>query len=269
MNHEILNFDELAIPPYREQIFFPKKKKYCLLIPTFNEIEHFPSQIKHMKESGVFSLVDVIICDAGSTDGCVDPDMLRENGFRALLIREGPGRYSTDMRMGYGWALQQGYEGCISVDATDRDDTNSMQAFIDALDAGYDYVQGSRFVKGGRAVRTPKIRWFAIRVISDPLLSLGARHRLSDTTNGYRAYSKQFLLGKDVMAFRDSFYLHELIYYLPVIACKRKYRVKIIPVGRIYQEDSKFSTHANVSSNMSFIRGILNTIFGKYDPIRK
>ncbi len=266
MEHEQLKYDELAIPPYREEIFKPKKTKYCLLIPTFNEIKHFPSQIKHMQEWGVFDLVDVISCDAGSTDGSADPEMLRSNGFTALLTREGPGRYSTDLRMGYGWAIKQGYDGFITVDATDRDDMSGLGEFIKKLDDGYDYIQGSRFVKGGRAVRTPFIRLFAIRMISDPILSISARHVLSDTTNGYRAYSKRFLLGKDVVAFRDNFYLHELIYYLPVIACKKKYRVAFVPVGRIYQEDNDFSTHANNASNKAYIRGVLNVLLGKYDP---
>ena len=265
MTKEQFDYSELAIPPYREYRFAERKNKYCLMIPTFNEIVYFPSQIEKMKARGVFDIVDVVVCDAGSTDGCADPDMLRENGFTALLIREGPGRYSTDLRMGFGWGIKNGYEGFITVDATDRDDTGSMGLFVEKLDEGYDFIQGSRWIKGGHAVRTPFTRVVAMKLICEPFMSLSARHHLTDITNGYRAYSKRLLLGKDIAAFREEFNLHELIYYLPSAAGRKGYRLTEVPVDRIYQEDSAYSTHANFSSSWAFLKGVFNTLFGKYD----
>lgn len=259
------NLDELAIPPYDEFVFKKRRTKYVLLIPTYNEITYFPEQIKKMHNCGVFDLVDVVVCDAGSTDGCADPVMLRENGFTALLIRKGPGRYSTDLRMGYGWAINQGYEGFITVDAFDRDDTSSMALFIEKLDEGYDYIQGSRYVKGGKHIRTPIIRYLSMRLLSGPIISLSARHHLTDVTNGYRAYSRRFLLAKDIHAFREEFNLHELIYYLPSAAGRKGYRLIEVPVTRIYQKESKYSTHANMRSNLKFLRGIIWTLLGKFD----
>lgn len=263
---DLFTYDELAIPPYRETVFKEKTHRYCLLIPTFNEIVYFPSQIKKMRACGVFDLVDVAVCDAGSTDGCADPDMLRENGFTALLVREGKGRYSTDLRMGLGWALKMGYEGFITVDATDRDDTSSMHLFVEKLDEGYDYVQGSRYVKGGHAVRTPLVRLLAMKLICEPVMSLSARQHLTDVTNGYKAYSKRFILDKRVVFFRDEFNLHELIYYPPAAAGRNGFRIIEVPVDRIYQENSEYSTHANFNSSWQFLKGVFSTLFRKYDP---
>ena len=265
MATEQFNIEELDIPPYEEYLFKEKRTKYVLLIPTYNEITYFPSQIKKMRACGVFDLVDVVVCDARSTDGCAEPKMLQENGFTALLIRKGPGRYSTDLRMGYGWAAKQGYEGFITVDAFDRDDTSSIPAFIEKLDEGYDYIQGSRYVKGGKHIRTPLTRYLAMRLLSGPIISLSAGHHLTDVTNGYRAYSKRFILAKNVRAFRPEFNFHELIYYLPSAAGRKGYRLIEVPVTRIYQNETKYSTHASMKSNFRFIKGMVWTLLGKYD----
>jgi dolichol-phosphate mannosyltransferase len=255
-----------GIPDFDEYIFHGRRKKYCLLIPIFNEIKDFTVQIERMKGNNTFNLLDIVVCDAGSTDGSTDTEMLATAGFKALLIRRGNGRYSTDMRMGYGWALEQGYEGVISVDGTNRDDTEALSLFIEKLDEGYDYIQGSRFMKGGRAINTPFIRTFGIRFVADPIMSINARMFLSDTTNGFRAYSRRFIADDNVSLFRDSFNLHELIYYLPVRACRLGYKVIEVPVTRAYPERGGFSTHTNVKACVATIAVLLRLFYGYYDP---
>ena len=77
--------------------------------------------------------MDVIICDAGSTDGSTDYEYLINANISTLLVRKGFGKYSTDIRMGYYWAMQNGYEGFITVDGNDKDDTNAVPLFIEKL----------------------------------------------------------------------------------------------------------------------------------------
>ena len=65
--------------------------------------------------------------------------------------------------------------------------------FLEKLQAGYALVQGSRFVRGGKAINTPPSRYWAVRLIHAPVISLAARHWFTDTTNAYRAYSRAYL----------------------------------------------------------------------------
>lgn len=232
----------IQVPAYQEVVFHEKQHRYCLLIPLFNEKKYFFKQITKMRERGVFNMVDVIICDAGSSDGCTDPQILESNGFTALLIRAGNGRYSTDMRMGYSWAINNEYEGFISVDGNDKDDTSAIVDFIKKLDEGYDYIQGSRYVPGGKAIRTPLIRAIALKLINEPVMTFCAGRRLTDTTNGFRAYSRKFLQDRNLFLFRNIFWGYELIYYLPVMACKMGYKVIEIPVTRAYPESGEVPT---------------------------
>lgn len=58
--------------------------------------------------------------------------------------------------MGLYWALERGYEGVVTIDGNDKDSIEDVPRFLEKLKEGYDLVQGSRFLKGGRAVNTPR-----------------------------------------------------------------------------------------------------------------
>ncbi len=65
-----------------------------------------------------------------------------------------------------------------------------MPRIIEALQQGVDFVQASRFVPGGAGENTSQSRDFAIRFIHAPMLSLFSGFRWTDTTQGFRAYSR-------------------------------------------------------------------------------
>ncbi len=259
------------IPVYKEQIYFDKKNKYCLLIPLYNEKERYRRQVKHMQRGNVFKKVDVVICDGNSNDGLTDGDFLRSSGHRAVLVRKGKGRYSTDLQMGYAWALSQGYEGMISVDGNNKDDvSNGIDLFISKLEEGYGYVQGSRFIKGGRGIRTPLSRYLAMKLITQPVMTYCAGFKLTDTANGFKAYSREFLQDQDVQPFRNIFYGYELIYYLPVKACRLGYKVTEVPVTRIYPKNGEVPTKVGGMKGNLYILSILwKMIWKRYEPIKK
>lgn len=260
---------DVSVPQYEQTVFFEKRTKYCLLIPLFNEGERYFSQVKKMTANGLFNKVDVIICDAGSKDGTTDPEFLQSTGHRALLTRIGKGRYSTDLRMGYYWAIQEGYEGFITVDGNDKDGTEAIDLFIQALDEGYDYIQGSRYVKGGVEINTPFIRKAALKVINEPVMTLCAGKHLTDTTNGFRAYSRKFMLDERLQPFRDVFWGYELIYYLPIKACRLGYKTCEVPVTRAYPKNEVPSKIGGIKGNIYQLSILHHSIWKHYDPDSK
>lgn len=257
------------IPKYEQTIMFDKRKKYCLLIPLFNEGKRYFNQVKKMKKNGLFNKVDVVICDAGSTDGTTDTEFLANTGHRALLVRKGKGRYSTDLRMGYSWALDQGYEGIITVDGNDKDGTEAIDYFIQKLDQGYDYIQGSRYVKGGVEENTPFVRKAALKIINEPVMTCCAHKRLTDTTNGFRAYSKKFLLDERVLPFRECFWGYELIYYLPIRACRLGFKTCEVPVYRGYPKGEVPSKIGGIKGNIYQLSILHHCIWKHYNPESK
>ena len=256
-----------SVPEYDSKVFFEKKSKYCLLIPLFNEGERYLSQVKKMKANGVFNKVDVIICDAGSIDGTTEAHFLKETGHRAVLTRHGHGRQSTDIRMGLYWAIQQDYEGFITVDGNDKDDTIGIDLFINHLDKGYDYIQGSRYIKGGKGIRTPLVRHLALKLINEPVMSLCAHKHLTDTTNGFRGFSRRFLMDNRVQPFRDIFVGYELCYYLPVRACRLGYKVCEVPVIREYPKSGEIpSKIGGLRGNIYQLSILYHIIMKHYNP---
>ena len=76
--------------------------------------------------------------------------------------------------MAFAYALRQGYDGILQIDGNNKDGFEAIPEFIKGLQEGYDYVQGSRFIKGGVATNTPWARWFGVRFLASPILSIGS-----------------------------------------------------------------------------------------------
>ena len=117
---------------------------------------------------------DVLIADGSSTDGALAGDFPSEHGVRVLLVMQGPGGQSAQLRLAFAYAMRQGYEGIVQVDGNNKDGVEAIPRFLDELNAGSDYVQGNRFTSGGEQVNTPLVRLLAIRAIHAPLVSLAA-----------------------------------------------------------------------------------------------
>ena len=63
---------------------------------------------------------------------------------------------------------------------------------------------------GGEHSHTPLSRYVGVRLLHAPLVSLAAGVRYTDTTNGFRAYSRRFLADGRVAPFRSVFEGYEL-----------------------------------------------------------
>lgn len=131
-------------------------------------------------------------------------------------------------------------------------------------------VQGSRFIKGGRAVRTPILRLLSIRLLHAPIISLTARHWYTDTTNAFRAYSMRYLKDERVDPLRDVFMTYELLAYLSARATQLGNKVCEIPVMRVYPKRGKVPTKISFfKGNAALLSILLKNLFGVYAPIKK
>ncbi len=220
------------LPDFETHEFAAKRQDFALVIPVINEGNRIMAQLRRIHAAA--PAVDVIVADGGSTDGSLDPDFLRSVNVRALLVKRGPGKVGAQLRMAYAWALDQGYAGIVTMDGNGKDGVNGIDRFVAKLRQGYDYVQGSRYVPGGVAINTPLERKIAGRLIHAPVLSLAGRRWYSDTTNGFRAYSRRYLEDPRVNPFRNIFDRYQILFYLTVRAGQLGYEVAEVPVTRSY-----------------------------------
>lgn len=244
-----------------------KKHKYCVCVFVINEGERIQKQLKKMSKFA--KELDIVIADGGSTDGSLELGSLKKQGVRALLTKKGPGKLSAQMRMAFAWAMQEGYEGVVVVDGNNKDDTSAIPQFIKLLDKGYDHIQGSRFIPGGKAINTPLERHIAVHVLHAPLISLVARHRHTDTTNGFRAYSARLLKDKDLAVFRNVFMTYELHYYLAIESARssKKYKLIETPVTRAYPPKGKTPTKISpIKGNLHVLNVLFKAARRQYRP---
>ncbi|MDX1393720.1 MAG: glycosyltransferase family 2 protein [Gemmatimonadota bacterium] len=253
------------VPAYTTRVPAPRRTRYVVAVFVLNENGRLHSQLERMRP--VSGAADVVVADGGSTDGSVEPDAIGRYEVRGVLVKTGPGRLGAQMRMAFDWALREGYEGVIAMDGNDKDDPAAIPDFVAALEDGADHVQGSRFIEGGQAIRTPLDRLLAVRLIHAPLISLAARFRYTDTTNGFRGYSRRFLEDTRVAPFRDVFSGYEFHYYLAVRAARLGFDVREIPVTRAYPASGKTPTRISpVRGRIAVLRSLWRACRGAYDP---
>ena len=210
---------------------------------------------------------EIVIVDGGSTDGSLTPEIMAAADGTALLVKTGPGKLSAQMRMALAYAMQHSYEGVITIDGNGKDGVKAIPNFVRLLDEGWDHVQGSRFVAGGHHANTPLSRLLAVRLLHAPLISVAAGSRYTDTTNGFRAYSRKFLLDPRVQPFRDIFVGYELHYYLAIRAAKLGFRVCETPVMRVYPSHGPVPTKISpLRGNWLVLRTLVRALRGAYDP---
>jgi glycosyltransferase involved in cell wall biosynthesis len=262
---ETLDAERVELPAYTVQTLAPKGAAYAVVVFVLNEGDRIRSQLARMRP--LAAQVDIVVVDGGSTDGALDERYLADCGVRALLVKRGSGALSAQMRIGLYWCLTEGYEGIVTIDGNDKDDASAVPSFLAALEGGVDHVQGSRYVPGGRGIRTPLARHLGVTLLHAPLISLAARRRYTDTTNGFRAYSARLLRDRRVQPFRDVFQRYELHYYLAIRAARLGFNVSELPVTRSYPASGSVPTKiSGWRGNLSIIRTLWDAVRGRFDP---
>ncbi len=253
------------VPDFEAAEWKPKSSRYCVAVFVLNEGARLHTQLARMHATGLD--FDVVVADGASTDGSVARDALAPLGVNTVLIKRGPGALSAQMRMALAWALRRGYEGVVVVDGSNKDDPAAIPLFTRALDEGYDHIQGSRYIAGGHHENTPLSRYIGVRLLHAPLVSWAAGVRYTDTTNGFRAYSRALLGDPRVAPFRDVFMAYELHYYLAIRAGELGFRVKEVPVTRCYPGKGPIPTKISpLKGNLGVLRTVWEAARHRFDP---
>jgi glycosyltransferase involved in cell wall biosynthesis len=191
-----------------------------IVMPAFNEEDAIGAVIAE-----VFLAVpgaSCLVVDDGSTDRT--SQRARRAGALVATLPYNLG-VGGAMRVGFNYALAEGYENVVQVDADGQHDPQSIQRLIDELDTA-DLVLGARFAgEGDYEAKGPR-RW-AMIVLAN-LLSHFAGTRLTDATSGFRASGP-----RAVRLFADHYpaeYLGDTLESL-VIATRAGCVIRQIPVS--------------------------------------
>jgi len=174
---------------------------------------------------------DLLVHDDGSTDGAldgIDP--------RVIVLRHETNQgIGAAMKRVFQYSLDHYYDVLVIHAGNDKYNPLEIPALLDPIARGdADFVQGSRYLSGGGFGNMPAYRVVGTRVIHPLIASMAARKRITESTNGFRAFRTTLLRDPRIDWRQPWLDRYELEPYLLLKTIRLGYRHVEVPVTKIY-----------------------------------
>jgi dolichol-phosphate mannosyltransferase len=197
----------------------------AVIIPALNEVGKIGRVLDKWPTDGRF---EAIVVDDGSTDATGDE--ARAHGAAVVLRHERRSGVGAAIRTGFRCARGRGRPYLALLSGDDQHEPSDLVGALDfALAQDLDYVQGSRWMRGGHVVGPIGGRNFGTRFYSF-VFSLLVFHHVTDATNGFRVFRAMILDDPSIdidQAWLDSYELEPYLLYRTI---RGHYRVVEYPV---------------------------------------
>jgi dolichol-phosphate mannosyltransferase len=176
-------------------------------------------------------LVDeIVVVDDGSTDGSAAE--VEKRGIKVIRHSQRKG-VGAAIRTGIHYAKDHGFDVIVILAGNDKDRPSEIPLLMKEIEAGYEVVQGSRYLAGGHSGGMPLYRKFATR-LHPLLMRLFTGYPWTDTTNGFRAIRLTLFDDSRINIEQPWLDRYELEPYILFKAVKTSHRVTEVPVTKIY-----------------------------------
>jgi len=216
------------------------------IIPVFREIGKIGTVIERFTPESVDE-VCLVVDDPDETI-LKEIDVSRRRTQVQITIIENPTRNGIGfaIKEGYRYALSHGFDLIVVMAGNGKDDPREIPRLTEPITKnGFDYVQGSRFLPGGRGEKTPFLRGIFTRLFPFVWTFLTGV-RCTEVTNGFRAYKTSILEDPEINVWQDWLNGYELEYYLHYKVLTRGYRFTERPVSKIYSH-AKRESYSHIS----------------------
>jgi len=195
---------------------------------AYNEVEKIRRTLSRHPADRAW---DLLVHDDGSTDGAldgIDP--------RVIVLRHETNQgIGAAMKRVFQYSLDHDYDVLVIHAGNDKDNPLEIPALLDPIARGdADFVQGSRYLSGGGFGNMPAYRVVGTRVIHPLIASMAARKRITESTNGFRAFRTTLLRDPRIDWRQPWLDRYELEPYLLLKTIRLGYRHVEVPVTKIY-----------------------------------
>jgi len=225
-------------------------RRVLVIIPVWNEEVSIGGVVKDLRRHVPH---DILVCDDGSTDRTLD--IARELG--CMIAGPTPHGMDNPLRTGVKFGMNNGYDVIVQLGGSGKQSAADLPAVVQpVLDGTSDFVSGSRYLPGGRAINHPAQRQVGTRLFS-ALFSLFAGRTATDASNAWRAYSVRML--RDPRFVMDEPWIDVYAFepYLYYKAIEFGYRVREVPVTITYPKRRGYSKIRFPGSYWAVFRPIL------------
>ena len=209
-----------------DSVTFADLGRIVVIVPTFNEYDTLPVIVSRVRSS--VPEAHILVADDNSPDGTgqVADGLAAADDHVHVMHRLGKEGLGAAYLAGFAWALQEGYDVVVEMDADGSHQPEQLPRLLAALRTA-DLVLGSRWVPGGRTENWPKYRQLISRGGSTyTRMMLGVP--IHDVTGGYRAFRAETLRRLDLHEVASQGYCFQVD--LAWRACQRGLDVREVPI---------------------------------------
>lgn len=202
----------------------PAEPIVAVIIPALNEAGKIGRVLDRFPRDGRF---EAIVVDDGSDDGTGDE--ATAHGAHLVIRHDVRGGVGAAIRDGWTAALQRDRRYVALLSGDDQHEPAELVSALDTLlDRKADYVQGSRWRKGGRVEGPTGGRGFGTRLYS-AIFSVLVFRRITDATNGFRILDTKILRDPRVDMHQPWLTSYDLEPYILYKAVRLGYKVVEVP----------------------------------------
>lgn len=207
-------------------------KKIICITTCYNELNKIDKVAAKMDKNVVD---EFLIIDDGSTDG--SPETAKPYDVTVISLKRNMG-VGYGIRIGLKYALKNKYDIIVMIAGNNKDNPKEIRRLLKPITRlSYDFVQGSRFMKGGQYGKMPYYRILATR-LHPILFSLISRKWVTESTNGFRAFKASIFQDNRINLYQSWLDRYELEPYLYYKVIKLGYKTTEVPVTKIYPPKS-------------------------------
>jgi len=204
--------------------------KAMVIIPTYDEAENIERLIAAIRaQPGHF---EITVVDDNSPDGTgkiVEAIAAKDPGVH-VLHRSGKLGLGTAYIEGFKYALRNGVEAVIEMDADFSHDPKELPNFLAKLDEGADLVVGSRYVNGVRVLNWSFKRLLLSKMATlyvDLVTGMGS-DIVTDATAGFKCYRRKVLESIDLDRIHSNGYAFQI--EMKYRAYRKGFRLAEVPI---------------------------------------
>ncbi len=229
-----------------------------IVIPTYNERENIENLIKKISALKIENL-RILIIDDNSPDKTAEIVEEMKMLFPVeIIVREKKLGLGSAYIRGFKYALKQGSEMIMEMDADFSHHPYKIPELIQVVKDGYDVGLGSRLVEGGSVIGwNLRRKFFSRSAMCFSRIFLGLKTK--DVTGGFRCYHQRVfdLINLDKIKSNGYAFQEEMVYLLE----KNNFKIKEIPITFVDRQKGK--SKLGIKEIFMFFVNILRLKFGR------
>tara|TARA_Y100000590_G_scaffold454552_1_gene601559 strand:- start:827 stop:1540 length:714 start_codon:yes stop_codon:yes gene_type:complete len=181
--------------------------KILVIIPTYDERENIEIIIPKILDIGPY---EILVVDDNSPDGTSDAVKALKSKSSRIHIIDRPGKLGlgTAYVEGYRWALKNGYDKVVQMDADLSHNPDDIPSLV-SQSSDNDLVIGSRYKSGVNVVNWPMSR-LILSYLANIYAKLVIGYNVKDFTGGFKCINSSVLKAIDIDNIKSEGYAFQI-----------------------------------------------------------